>query len=115
MVAIAQLVEHLIVVQKVARSSRVSHPTEDPHSRRVFLFLSARPRQTAPMVSRSIESVDGTGRKRDGVRPGSSGRSTVRPAKGAVRVPVRRRCRWIGTQRDTAGAIVKTHRGCLHN
>lgn len=27
MVAIAQLVEHLIVVQKVARSSRVSHPT----------------------------------------------------------------------------------------
>ena len=26
MVAIAQLVEHLIVVQKVARSSRVSHP-----------------------------------------------------------------------------------------
>lgn len=28
MVAIAQLVEHLIVVQKVARSSRVSHPDE---------------------------------------------------------------------------------------
>lgn len=28
MVAIAQLVEHLIVVQKVARSSRVSHPKE---------------------------------------------------------------------------------------
>ena len=27
MVAIAQSVEHLIVVQKVARSSRVSHPT----------------------------------------------------------------------------------------
>ncbi len=29
MVAIAQLVEHLIVVQKVARSSRVSHPGRD--------------------------------------------------------------------------------------
>ncbi len=27
MVAIAQLAEHLIVVQEVARSSRVSHPT----------------------------------------------------------------------------------------
>ena len=27
MVAIAQSVEHLIVVQEVARSSRVSHPT----------------------------------------------------------------------------------------
>lgn len=26
MVAVAQLVEHLIVVQEVARSSRVSHP-----------------------------------------------------------------------------------------
>lgn len=30
MVAIAQLVEHLIVVQEVARSSRVSHPTTNP-------------------------------------------------------------------------------------
>lgn len=30
MVAIAQLVEHLIVVQKVARSSRVSHPRSNP-------------------------------------------------------------------------------------
>lgn len=29
MVAIAQLVEHLIVVQKVARSSRVSHPQQN--------------------------------------------------------------------------------------
>ena len=28
MVAIAQLVEHLIVVQKVARSSRVGHPSK---------------------------------------------------------------------------------------
>ena len=33
MVAIAQSVEHLIVVQEVARSSRVSHPTSDPYSR----------------------------------------------------------------------------------
>ncbi len=32
MVAIAQSVEHLIVVQKVARSSRVSHPTRKPYS-----------------------------------------------------------------------------------
>ena len=38
MVAIAQLVEHLIVVQKVARSSRVSHPNENPPSWRVFCF-----------------------------------------------------------------------------
>ena len=30
MVAIAQSVEHLIVVQEVARSSRVSHPTFKP-------------------------------------------------------------------------------------
>lgn len=36
MVDIAQLVEHLIVVQKVARSSRVIHPTENPPMRRVF-------------------------------------------------------------------------------
>ena len=33
MVAIAQSVEHLIVVQEVARSSRVSHPTLNPYSR----------------------------------------------------------------------------------
>ena len=33
MVAIAQSVEHLIVVQEVARSSRVSHPTSPPYSR----------------------------------------------------------------------------------
>lgn len=33
MVAIAQSVEHLIVVQEVARSSRVSHPTSNPYSR----------------------------------------------------------------------------------
>ena len=31
MVAIAQSVEHLIVVQEVARSSRVSHPTSNPY------------------------------------------------------------------------------------
>lgn len=36
MVAIAQLVEHLIVVQKVARSSRVSHPKETSLSGRFF-------------------------------------------------------------------------------
>ena len=35
MVAIAQLVEHLIVVQEVARSSRVSHPTTNPYSQLV--------------------------------------------------------------------------------
>lgn len=34
MVAIAQLVEHLIVVQKVARSSRVSHPGQTPRFQR---------------------------------------------------------------------------------
>ena len=39
MVDIAQLVEHLIVVQKVARSSRVIHPTENPPMRRVFVYL----------------------------------------------------------------------------
>ena len=33
MVAIAQSVEHLIVVQEVARSSRVSHPTSNLYSR----------------------------------------------------------------------------------
>ena len=33
MVAIAQSVEHLIVVQEVARSSRVSHPRSGPYSR----------------------------------------------------------------------------------
>ncbi len=37
MVAIAQSVEHLIVVQEVARSSRVSHPTYVP----IFLFISS--------------------------------------------------------------------------
>lgn len=39
MVYIAQLVEHLIVVQKVARSSRVIHLTENPPMRRVFVYL----------------------------------------------------------------------------
>lgn len=52
MVAIAQLVEHLIVVQKVARSSRVSHPTKPgiPLVSRVFCFrmnsLATLPRVT---------------------------------------------------------------------
>ncbi len=43
MVAIAQLVEHLIVVQKVARSSRVSHPNETSGCpSEVFLLFSNR-------------------------------------------------------------------------
>ncbi len=44
MVAIAQLVEHLIVVQKVARSSRVSHPGQTPRFQRF-------PNRTNPGVS----------------------------------------------------------------
>lgn len=44
MVAIAQLVEHLIVVQKVARSSRVGHPTKTlPVSEGSFVFPSCYP------------------------------------------------------------------------
>ena len=44
MVAIAQLVEHLIVVQKVACSSHVSHPTKTPRNPRgLFRFRTARP------------------------------------------------------------------------
>ncbi len=39
MVAIAQLVEHLIVVQKVARSSRVSHPGKPRKTFRGFLLF----------------------------------------------------------------------------
>ena len=39
MVDIAQLVEHLIVVQKVARSSRVIHPTKASLRGRLFSFL----------------------------------------------------------------------------
>ena len=39
MVDIAQLVEHLIVVQKVARSSRVIHPTKALPMRKGF-FIS---------------------------------------------------------------------------
>ena len=40
MVAIAQLVEHLIVVQKVARSSRVGHPTKTLPFAEGFCFFS---------------------------------------------------------------------------
>ena len=38
MVAIAQSVEHLIVVQKVARSSRVSHPIFSAGFSRIFFY-----------------------------------------------------------------------------
>lgn len=51
MVAIAQLVEHLIVVQKVARSSRVSHPINPGLSfdgSRGFLLRHAGRRRTRP-------------------------------------------------------------------
>lgn len=51
MVAIAQLVEHLIVVQKVARSSRVSHPISPGLSfdgGRGFLLRHAGRRRTRP-------------------------------------------------------------------
>ena len=40
MVAIAQLVEHLIVVQKVARSSRVGHPSKTLPFAEGFCFFS---------------------------------------------------------------------------
>ena len=41
MVAIAQLVEHLIVVQKVARSSRVGHPSKTlPFMEGSFVFCT---------------------------------------------------------------------------
>ena len=47
MVAIAQLVEHLIVVQKVARSSRVSHPGETSEEiPRFFAIRGGRTRGT---------------------------------------------------------------------
>ncbi len=43
MVAIAQLVEHLIVVQKVAGSSLVGHPSSPLLiARRGFVFLNKR-------------------------------------------------------------------------
>ena len=47
MVAIAQSVEHLIVVQEVARSSRVSHPSLNPCSpNELGVSLTTRPRHT---------------------------------------------------------------------
>ena len=47
MVAIAQLVEHLIVVQKVARSGRVSHPGETSEEiPRFFAIRGGRTRGT---------------------------------------------------------------------
>lgn len=55
MVDIAQLVEHLIVVQKVARSSRVIHPTENPPMRRVFVYL---PVSSAVTTSVSLSVVE---------------------------------------------------------
>ncbi len=51
MVAIAQLVEHLIVVQKVARSSRVGHPSKTlPFMEGSFVFFCAPPRCTLGAV-----------------------------------------------------------------
>ena len=55
MVDIAELVEHLIVVQKVARSSRVIHPTENPPMRRVFVYL---PVLSAVTTSVSLSVVE---------------------------------------------------------
>ena len=55
MVDIAQLVEHLIVVLKVARSSRVIHPTENPPMRRVFVYL---PVLSAVTTSVSLSVVE---------------------------------------------------------
>mgnify|MGYP006927661306 CR=1 FL=1 len=55
MVDIAQLVEHLIVVQKVARSSRVSHPGQTPRFRRVFVYL---PVLSAVTTSVSLSAVE---------------------------------------------------------
>lgn len=78
MVAIAQLVEHLIVVQKVARSSRVSHPTEDPPSWRVFLFSARR------LPSRLVGGVDASFRRRACSRPVSSAVPAARPAGGGA-------------------------------
>ena len=40
MVAVVQLVEHLVVVQDVAGSSPVSHPIAPALTRRGFCFLS---------------------------------------------------------------------------
>lgn len=48
MVAIAQLVEHLIVVQKVARSSRVSHPGKPRKTFRGFFVI---PKDIRPMAT----------------------------------------------------------------
>ena len=49
MVDIAQQVEHLIVVQKVARSNRVIHPSRNPYSRKVCRgFLIALPQPYSP-------------------------------------------------------------------
>lgn len=51
MVDIAQQVEHLIVVQKVARSNRVIHPSRNPYSRKVCRgFLIALPQPYSPHV-----------------------------------------------------------------
>ena len=51
MVAIAQLVEHLIVVQKVARSSRVGHPSKTlPFMEGSFVFSAHPPRCTLGAV-----------------------------------------------------------------
>ena len=52
MVAIAQLVEHLIVVQKVARSSRVSHPVRDlGRNSEVFCYLDGLKYSKQPIKS----------------------------------------------------------------
>lgn len=54
MVDIAQPVEHLIVVQKVARSSRVIHPI-DPGLARGFVFLpDLRPRSDSASLRRVV-------------------------------------------------------------
>ena len=64
MVAIAQSVEHLIVVQEVARSSRVSHPSSGPYSRlgsRGFLIyagIDLRPNFVCQSQQKSSDQVD---------------------------------------------------------
>ena len=61
MVAIAQSVEHLIVVQEVARSSRVSHPTSNPYSQqgsRGFNICSAGTIQIVLMYHKRQETSD---------------------------------------------------------
>ena len=62
MVAIAQLVEHLIVVQKVARSSRVSHPSQTRTSVRVFRFPSIPPPSHRTPYQTAIRTVSERGR-----------------------------------------------------